>query len=143
MQKNLELNDKADALLIAPCGMNCGICLAYLRSNNQCPGCRIEYHLKPKTRVHCRIKNCTLWSVGNSKFCYDCAEYPCKRLKQLDNRYRLRYSMSMIENLNNIKSLGIDKFVHNEQERWRCPECGGAICVHRGFCLFCKEEKNN
>jgi uncharacterized radical SAM superfamily Fe-S cluster-containing enzyme len=32
--------------LIAPCGMNCSICSAYLREKNKCPGCRlmnIEY----------------------------------------------------------------------------------------------------
>ncbi|MDD5456566.1 MAG: hypothetical protein PHV30_05985 [Candidatus Margulisbacteria bacterium] len=25
--------------LIAPCGMNCAICLGYLREKNKCPGC--------------------------------------------------------------------------------------------------------
>jgi hypothetical protein len=27
--------------LIAPCGMNCGVCMAYLREKNKCPGCRL------------------------------------------------------------------------------------------------------
>jgi hypothetical protein len=27
--------------LVAPCGMNCGICRAYLREKNKCPGCRV------------------------------------------------------------------------------------------------------
>jgi hypothetical protein len=26
--------------LVAPCGMNCGICIAYLREKNKCPSCR-------------------------------------------------------------------------------------------------------
>ncbi len=26
--------------IIAPCGMNCSICMAYLRGKNKCPGCR-------------------------------------------------------------------------------------------------------
>lgn len=25
--------------LIAPCGMNCGVCIAYLREKNRCQGC--------------------------------------------------------------------------------------------------------
>ena len=29
-----------DPDLIAPCGMNCNICMAYLREKNKCPGCR-------------------------------------------------------------------------------------------------------
>lgn len=28
-----------DKSLIAPCGMNCGTCIAYLRDKNKCPGC--------------------------------------------------------------------------------------------------------
>jgi hypothetical protein len=142
MLKNLDLSDQAEALLIAPCGMNCGICLAYLRKTNKCPGCRIELTLKPKTRTHCKIKNCQFFKDGNFKFCYGCGQYPCKRLKQLDKRYRTKYRMSMIENLDGIKSLGLDKFLQNEQARWRCPECKGVICVHKGFCLNCKAVGN-
>ena len=26
--------------LIAPCGMNCAVCLGYLREKNKCPGCQ-------------------------------------------------------------------------------------------------------
>ena len=128
-----------DVELIAPCGMNCGICFAHLRDKNVCPGCRIECSSKPKTRSECRIKNCTLLISTNSDFCYDCTEYSCKRLKQLDKHYRAKYNMSMIENLDNIRELGIEQFLQKEQERWRCPDCGGPICVHRGFCLNCAE----
>jgi hypothetical protein len=56
----------------------------------------------------------------------------------LDKRYRTKYGMSMIENLNNIENLGIRQFVRNEIERWRCPECGGMICVHKPACIYCK-----
>jgi hypothetical protein len=127
-----------DVELIAPCGMNCGICIAQLRAKNTCPGCRIIYASKPKTRANCRISHCSLLSATDSGFCYDCSEYPCERLKQLDKRYRTKYNMSMIENLDNIKSLGLGRFLQNEQERWRCHNCGGLICVHRGFCLNCE-----
>lgn len=89
--------------LIAPCGMNCGICLAYLRTKNRCEGCWGENEHKPKHCVKCVIKNCELLAKTDSKFCYDCEKYPCTRLKQLDKRYRTNYSMSMIENLDSIK----------------------------------------
>ena len=49
--------------------------------------------------------------------------------------------MSMIENLENIEQQGIRKFVRNEKARWACPECGGIICVHRGFCSECGKYK--
>jgi hypothetical protein len=123
--------------LIAPCGMNCGICRAYLRKERKCPGCHGEDTLKAASCVKCIIRNCEMIQASQSKFCYECEKYPCIRLKQLDKRYRTKYAMSMIENLGNIKSIGLSAFVENEKERWRCPKCGGMICVHKGYCLDC------
>ena len=127
--------------LIAPCGMNCGICMAYLREKNTCPGCRYVEIEKYEYRVKCRIKNCDELKKNNSKFCYKCKKYPCARMKQIDKRYRTKYKMSMIENLENIKKLGIRKFVKNEKTRWACSKCGGTICVHRGYCYSCGEKR--
>lgn len=45
--------------------------------------------------------------------------------------------MSMIENLEYIKNFGIEKFLENEDVRWTCSECGGTICVHKGYCYSC------
>jgi hypothetical protein len=125
--------------LIAPCGMNCGICIAYLRKERKCPGCHEEDAHKPVTRERCVIRNCETIKLNQSKFCFECEEYPCKRLKQLDKRYRTKYSMSMIENLESIKEIGLNAFVENEKKRWHCSKCGGVICVHRGYCLHCAE----
>jgi hypothetical protein len=47
----------------------------------------------------------------------------------------------MIENLENIKELGIRKFVRNEKVRWSCSECGGTICVHKGYCYSCGKKR--
>lgn len=123
--------------LIAPCGMNCGICLAYLRDKRRCPGCLGEDINKSASCIQCIIKNCEVIKQSQSKFCYECENYPCKRLKQLDKRYRTKYKMSMIENLENIKAAGLSVFIENEKERWLCKKCGGVICVHRGYCLQC------
>jgi len=124
--------------LIAPCGMNCGVCMAYLREKNHCPGCNYPDDDKSVSVLRCIIKNCE--TAKKVKFCYKCEKYPCTRLKNLDKRYRTKYHMSMIENLENIKKLGIRQFVKNEQVRWRCPKCGGNICVHRGYCFDCGEK---
>ncbi len=124
--------------LIAPCGMNCGICMAYQRTKNVCPGCWEDSKTKSKSCISCIIKNCEYLAETESKFCYECGKYPCTRLKQLDKRYRTKYRMSMIENLENIKNFGLDAFVVAEIERWKCETCGGLICVHKGYCLECK-----
>lgn len=124
-------------LLIAPCGMNCGICRAYLREKNTCPGCRGADTNKPITCVRCKIKNCEVFQKEKAKFCFKCKNFPCNNLKHLDVRYRTRYHMSMIENLEYIKKSGIKKFMGNEKIRWACSGCGGIICVHNSCCCNC------
>ncbi len=127
------------ALMIAPCGMNCSICLGYLRDKNPCPGCRMDNGLKPKYCYRCKIINCKFLANTESGFCYDCEKYPCTRLKQLDKRYRTRYHMSMIENLGDIHDSGLSEFLKSESKRWACAKCDGTICVHRGYCMECQK----
>jgi hypothetical protein len=127
--------------LVAPCGMNCGICMAYLREKNKCPGCRAADVKKPVTRVRCKIKTCKNFRTTSAKFCFACGNFPCDRLKHLDKRYRTKYAMSMIENLENIKSAGVRKFLKNEDMRWTCSRCDGTICVHKGYCIECGKKK--
>jgi hypothetical protein len=57
----------------------------------------------------------------------------------LDQRYREKFGMSMIENLNEIKKNGIDKFLKNQREKYRCPKCGGVICIHNKKCFDCEK----
>jgi len=126
-----------DIRLISPCGMNCGICLAYLRDKNVCGGCWSSSEQKRYHCVMCSIMNCEFLQKTDSKFCYECLKFPCTRLKQLDKRYRLKYSMSMLENLHYIKKFGPESFQQMESVRWRCSTCGGTVCVHLGYCLKC------
>ena len=129
--------------LIAPCGMNCGTCLAYLREKNRCMGCTTLDKAKPATRLACKIKICEVRESLPSKFCYDCPSFPCKRLKQLDKRYRLKYNVSFIGNLLTIKEVGMDNFLTIESARRKCPSCGAVICVHRPQCLSCGYDRKN
>jgi hypothetical protein len=130
-----------DKSLIAPCGMNCGTCIAFLRDRNKCPGCRIESE-KPVTCIRCIVKSCESLKKTESGFCYDCTEFPCKRIIQLDKRYRTKYRTSFIENLNMIKVEGIGKFLIFEAERRRCPACGSVVSVHKDYCLNCRQDLN-
>jgi hypothetical protein len=127
--------------LIAPCGMNCGICYAYLREKDKCPGCRLFNAKEPVSIARCKIKNCEIIQKGKVKYCFECDNFPCKNLKHLDKRYRTKYNMSEIENLEYIKKNGIRKFISNEKTRWACSKCGGTICVHKGYCYSCGKKK--
>lgn len=124
--------------LIAPCGINCRICMAYMRDRKPCPGCLGDDSLKTKVRVLCRIKNCEKMANSKEKYCFVCDSFPCARLKNLDKRYRAKYGMSMIENLENIKKIGLKHFIQNEEEKWKCPQCGELLCVHKPQCPYCQ-----
>lgn len=134
-----------EAELIAPCGMNCGLCSSYLAMKNDlkkkgigktyCSGCL------PQSK-NCYYKRlCDQLGKGLVRFCYECGDFPCRRLKTLDKRYRTFYHMSMIDNLGFIKLNGIKRFLEKEEEKWRCPECGAVICCHNGICFACGLEK--
>ncbi len=128
--------------LIAPCGMNCGVCIGHLRDKNQCLGCREMSEGKQGSCRKCTIMLCKILKDNKMLFCSDkCEKFPCTRLKNLDKRYKVKYKMSMLENLDNIKKFGIKKFVTSEQKRWKCPKCGEVLCVHRDYCLECKEKR--
>jgi hypothetical protein len=133
-----------DKQLIAPCGMNCAICSRYLAYKNNltevkgkiihCAGCRPDN------------KKCALQKIcaDNRKllkreiaFCFECNCFPCDRLKKLDDRYQRNYNMSMIENLMNIKTKGISKFMKHQFKKYKCPKCDGLKSVHSGKCFAC------
>jgi hypothetical protein len=125
--------------LLAQCGLNCGVCWAYVRPRNSCPGCRADDDLKPKTRFRCSIKNCAIGLQNAPHSCIGCAVLPCRALGKLDKRYQSRYSTSPIANLDAMAAKGIPRFLQEETVRWTCPRCGGKLCMHKPECLVCKQ----
>jgi hypothetical protein len=128
--------------LIAPCGMNCALCSGYLAKKNNikekgikmpyCDGCR------PRDKKCAFLKKrCQLLLDNKIIYCYECKDSPCHELKTIDKRYRERYRMSMIENLNFIREKGIDKFLLSERKKWQCGNCSEFICCHNGLCFRC------
>ena len=126
--------------------MNCALCSSFLAQKYDlkrhgimgyyCAGCR------PRGK-NCAFmkKSCERLGNGLVQYCFECTEYPCRRLNNLDKRYRTNYHMSMIENLDSIKEQGMEQFLKREEEKWRCPECGGTISCHGGLCFKCGVEK--
>jgi len=126
-----------DKTRIAPCGINCGTCWAYLRPRNKCAGCLVPAPDKPKTRLLCRIKFCEKHNRANSNYCFDCDTFPCKRMRHIDQRYRIRFKTSLIQNLETIRDVGMTKYLEDEITRWTCPDCGSLLSVHLPKCPNC------
>jgi hypothetical protein len=127
--------------LIAPCGMNCAICSRYLSHVNhlkrsQCIGCRprnlrCTYLFAKCTGINNKI------TTKNAKFCFECEQYPCKQINRIDDRYRKNYKMSMMDNLEYIKTKGLDKLIDDQNNKYRCSRCGGLISIHNKKCFKC------
>ncbi|MFC2027312.1 DUF3795 domain-containing protein [Chloroflexota bacterium] len=128
--------------LISPCGMDCGVCSGYLA----------YFHSIPKQRgktVHCKgcrprnkqcafiKKDCSLLKENGIEYCFECKDYPCARLSRLDEQYRTKYGMSLVENLNFIRDNSMKQFIIYQENRYRCPRCGGTICIHNKKCYSC------
>ena len=127
--------------LIAPCGMNCVICRAYIAYTHgisrvrgkvsYCVGC------VPRAK-NCYIKRgCKKLYKHEIHSCSECNIMPCEKLEHLDKRYRERYGMSMVENLKFIKSKGMDEFLKSQAQKYTCPKCGDIVCVHDAKCFTC------
>ncbi len=143
------MNEPIDfsAELIAPCGMNCTLCSAYLantiatppgsRKMTTCSGCR------PRGKRCAFIKrDCEQLSNGVINSCHECLSFPCEKLRKLDASYRRKYSYSMIDTLQMIKDRGLKATLEVQMERHKCPRCGGVICIHNGKCYHCDEVKS-
>jgi hypothetical protein len=125
--------------LISLCGMNCGICRAYLAWKHDvprqrgrvswCKGCL------PRGK-NCYIKRgCKRLTKHEVQSCSEYETMPCAKLAHLDKRYRERYGMSMVENLKILKEKGVDEFLKDQDKKYCCPDCvTGVICVHDNKC---------
>ena len=134
-------SEKFTPELVAPCGMNCGICKAYLAYSRgvpkqrgkvtHCSGCL------PRSKT-CYIKRgCKKLRQNTFRFCFECEQMPCKNLERVDRRYRSRYNMSMVENLKELKAKGIEEFLKNQQAKYKCQACGDVVSVHDRKCYSC------
>jgi hypothetical protein len=122
---------------IAPCGMNCALCVGFQREKRKCMGCNIIDENKPGYCKTCSVVTCMKRS---DDLCFDCPDLPCRRIKQLDKRYSSKYHMSMMDNLSFIRENGLEAFLQNERKRWKCRECGHLVSVHRDHCVNCGKE---
>ena len=129
--------NKTDIDLLAPCGMDCAHCAAYLNlaygKKRQCAGCLPRNKKCAFLKGRCK----KLWNK-EIRFCFECEGFPCDQLLKLEKRYQKRgWPNSFVENLKEIKEIGAEKFVLEQERRFRCPKCGGPSSIHSGTCYQC------
>lgn len=101
----MKMPQPIDSSMIAPCGINCNICDVHLQDKKSCHSCLKACGNKPAICENCNIATCAR-SQGLS-YCYDCAEYPCSVLENMDLSFKDKYQVSMIAQSNLLKEIGM------------------------------------
>ena len=88
--------EKIDTIMFAPCGMNCKVCYKHCYHKKPCAGCLKSDQGKPEHCRKCKIKECI--KDKRLTYCFECSDYPCKLIKNLEKSYNQRYQASLMEN---------------------------------------------
>lgn len=130
-----------DPAMFAACGINCLVCYkraAAGKQSRQCPGCCGDGPGKTERCRQCALRQCA--RERGLEYCFECLDGPCPRLKRLEKSYVQRYGVSLLENGEKVKLLGLAEFLAEERDRWRCPRCSGVISMHDRICGECRTQ---
>ena len=149
----------------SPCGLYCGVCAIYIahRDNNQklkeglvrlyqggtagkgtlpnsenlttkdiqCNGCLSDVRF-----MHCQ--QCEIRACNQAKGyagCHECDDFPCQHIDKFSMTIGKKVILRAVPYRRNV---GTEKWIHDEETRYVCPECGNR--VFRGVikCNNCK-----
>jgi len=133
----MKMPTKIDNQLFAPCGIDCMVCYKHCLSKKPCPGCLAGDDGKPGHCRSCRIKTCA--TEKGVTYCFACADFPCKFIKNLDKSYNQRYDESLVANSRLAQEQGITQVLEFHRAKYRCSRCGGVVSMHDKVCNECGE----
>lgn len=135
----MKMPSRIDAQLFAPCGIDCMVCYKHCLTKKPCPGCLVGDSGKPAHCRVCRIKTCA--TEKGVTYCFACADFPCKFIKNLEKSYNQRYDESLVANSILAQTQGIGQVLELHQQKYRCSHCGGVVSMHDTVCTDCGERK--
>jgi hypothetical protein len=122
--------------LVAPCGLYCGECTAFL--NEKCGGCRSNQGLSKEYQKYCKIYACS----RDKKFrtCVECGEFPCKFFNffKAETLESSSWFLDVWCNMKQVREKGLKDFLKSK-EKWlrkreKCAENRGIK-----YCDECKD----
>jgi len=117
--------------LVAPCGIDCGICELYSCRHNHDLFIRLAERGLPKEKLpcdgcravegNCQVigEACATYKCAAQKkvrFCHECDEFPCEKLNPAADRAEVLPHNLKVFNLCTIKGIGLDAFVEKSDE---------------------------
>jgi len=89
----------------------------------------------------CEIRLCAADRQSDSR-CSDCEELPCHRITNLMAMGDYLHRDEYLPNLKKMRELGVKEWVKDEEERWRCPQCGLPMSWYDAKCARCGEPRS-
>ncbi|MCF8228811.1 MAG: DUF3795 domain-containing protein [Bacteroidales bacterium] len=128
--------------LIGSCGIFCSACYSYQKGT--CLGCGSENRNQQRiSKWNCRIRNCCK-QEKHLNYCFECKEFPCDKILKFvkshpkDKKYTYRHQA--IQNLADLKAMGISQWLLEQQQKYTCGDCGGQVIFYDDFCVDCKKK---
>jgi len=135
------MSETIDEIMFAPCGMNCMVCYKHCyikKTRKPCLGCLSNDDIgKPEHCRKCKIKDCV--RKKGITYCFECSQFPCKLIKNLEKSYNQRYNTSLIENSLFVKNHNLAAFMKKQRQEYTCKKCGGVYSIHDKICTECSE----
>jgi hypothetical protein len=105
-------------------------------------------------RLHCRgcksdevFVNCAACAVRacardrRVERCSECSEYPCARYRGFQKAGAVLPHVGLCPgNLEAIRAAGVERWLGEQRERWRCPGCGAPFAWYADACTACGRE---
>ncbi len=107
-EKEFRRNDE----LFSLCGLNCSLCPMFI--SKQCTGCRAGSWCAK----FCHIAPCSV-KHGGIDYCFQCAEYPCKKYDGIDLRDSLMSHRNQKTDMAKAKRIGIEAYHDEQREKVR------------------------
>jgi RNA polymerase subunit RPABC4/transcription elongation factor Spt4 len=126
--------------MIAPCGVNCFACYArFPKKKEPCPSCRAQNadNIR-KSCLNCEIRRCA--NERALRFCAECEDFPCAKLKPLYKRYLSIHKIDLAQNGRDVVR-DAATFLAKQREFYTCKHCGGIVNMHYNICSECGKEK--
>lgn len=139
--------------LLGICGVYCGACTTYRAYNDKDPALvEWEVHMgMPPDEIFC--KGCGSGSVNKwcsrcqfrtcvaqkgISFCFECTDFPCKRLVAF-SKTRPHRTLGL-RNLYKLKEMPFEEWIKQQEKRWSCSQCGKKLHWYSEKCPQCGKE---
>lgn len=156
-----NMNDRTtgyDARVVGICGLYCGTCPSYLAPRRgdleplreravdwglaveevTCDGCMSELVAKPCRTCVPGFRQCA--REHSVTWCFECGEFPCDRLDRFRGAHvvdGVSHHEHVIDDLEYMKTHGIDSWLANQRQSARCGTCGTTNYWHARTCAGC------